>query len=44
MDLAHGDAVRDDRLATFGVGQDMGGIEESGVTEPADGAPVLVSE
>jgi hypothetical protein len=44
MDLAHGDAIGDHGLAALGVGQNVGGVEEPGMTEPADRAVVLVGE
>ena len=44
MDLAHGDAVGDDRPATVGVGQHVGGTEEARVPKSANGALVLVGD
>ena len=44
MDLAHGDAVGDDGLAAFGVGQNVGGVEKPRVPKTADGAAVLVGD
>ena len=42
VDFAHCDAVGDDGRPAFRVGQDMGGVEQSGMAEPADGALVRV--
>jgi hypothetical protein len=44
MDLAHGNAVGHDRLASLGVGQNVGGVEESRMAETANGAPVLIGD
>ena len=44
VDLAHGDAIGHNGLATFGVGQDVGGVEKARVTKTANRALVLVGE
>ena len=45
MDLAHGQAVWDDRLSVgFPVLDDVGGIQQLDVPEPADRAAAVVGE
>jgi hypothetical protein len=44
VNLAHRDAVRNDRLASFGVTEDVCGIEQLTMTEAAEGATIRVCE
>jgi hypothetical protein len=42
VDLAEGESVRDDWLASLGIGDDMSGIEQLDMTQPADRALLVV--
>jgi hypothetical protein len=44
MDLAHGDPIRNYRLAALGIASDMSGVEQFNMAQATEGALTLIRE